>query len=450
MDINEVFHAYSRFGFGTNFKSASTISSRKELITELFRHDPQDLIIEDLPSLDQINSWRKKPDFKKKLRKLLREKDIVINGTWIEQLALSKAALHEKMTLFWHGHFACENRNPYYELQLNNILRKNAVGNFKTLLLEVSKSAAMIDYLHLKQNKKDNPNEDFARELCELFTLGRDIIYTEKDVKEIARAFTGWTHRLDGSYFFNGKNHDNGNKIIFGVEKDFTGEEVIDLILSQKACATFICTKFYRYFINPKINQDHIEEMSTVLYKADYNLTTLVKHVLMSDWFYEKKHMGKKIKSPVELLIGMMKQFDLKASDYQTYVVYQRVLEQVLFHPPNVAGWPGDQNWIDSARLSIRLRFPSLALNSGKFEFDPKPDNDSKPMENTVGLGKKATISCNWNTYFKNNPMDCDQKEVLLRAPLIPSSQKKLNDTVFETTKEQVLFLMSLPEFQMC
>lgn len=450
MDKAQVFHAYSRFGFGTSYTKASKITSRKSLINTLFKVKSEDLALDDLPSIEQLKSWRKKPDFKKKLKKLLKDKDAEINGTWVENMASTEAQLIEKMTLFWHGHFACQTRNPYYQLQLNNILRNHAVGNFRDLLIGVSKSAAMIDYLHLKQNKKSSPNEDFARELCELFTLGRDVLYTENDVKEIARAFTGWMHQLDGTFFFNERKHDSGSKTIFGQTKNYSGEEVIDLILKQKECAKFICAKFYRYFINPTISEKHLSEISNVLYSSNYDLSSLIKHVLNADWFYSSENIGKKIKSPIELLIGVMRSFNMRANDFKTYVIYQRVLEQHLFHPPNVAGWPGDQYWIDSARLSIRLRFSSLVLNGGKFEFDPRPDNDAKPMENTVGLGRKATMKSDWGYYFKRNPEDISHESVLLRAPIIRATQKLIEQNSFETTKEKVLYLMSLPEYQMC
>jgi uncharacterized protein (DUF1800 family) len=456
MNLENVFHLYSRFGFGIDYNSASKLINDFKAQDQLFSSlKTNELIHEDLPSMETIKEWKSKKGtdakkFRKKLNKLIKEKDAEINQVWIEKMASTDQVLVEKMTLFWHGHFACQTKNPFMQIDLNNILRRNSLGNFRDLLLSVSQSGAMIDYLHLKQNKKGLPNEDFARELCELFTLGRDVLYTEQDVTEIARAFTGWGRNFEGKFIYNSKKHDDGSKTIFGKTKNFTGEEVLDLILSKKECATFISSKLYSYFVNPKINHHHLKELSDVLFNSNYDLAKTMRHIADSSWFYDKENVGVKIKSPIELLIGMMRSFQLKSNDPKPYIILQRVLEQHLFHPPNVAGWPGDQHWIDSARLSIRLRLASKVLNGGSLNIDPKPDNDAKPMENTAGMGKKTSLSYNWNYYFKNNPNTIDHVQVLLRSPMISETKKKLETAHFNSCEEKVIQIMSLPEYQMC
>ncbi len=239
----------------------------------------------------------------------------------------------------------------------------------------------MIMYLHLKQNKKKKPNEDFARELCELFTLGRDVDYTENDVKEIARAFTGWTISPVGTFMFNEKQHDGGKKTIFGKTGSFKGEDVLKLIVDNPNTAKFIATKLYRFFVVDRYDKENIQAIADVLFQSDYDITKTMKFVFSSQWFYETE--GQIIKSPIDLLVGMGKTFDLKFPRQNLLIKYQKYLGQILFKPPNVAGWAGGRNWIDASRLAFRLRLGSLVLNKGSFQIDMGADLDER-SENKI------------------------------------------------------------------
>jgi len=192
-------------------------------------------------------------DEKKQVREKSKENIKNLNLTWLDQMINSPQQLREKMSLFWHGHFASRNLNILYQQQLLDIIRSNALGNFGELLTEVSKSAAMINFLNNNQNRKDHPNENFAREVMELFTLGRGN-YTENDVKEAARAFTGWGATIGGEFVFRKFQHDAGNKTVLGKSGNLQGEDVLNILIEQKQTAVFITRKIYRFFVNEQVD----------------------------------------------------------------------------------------------------------------------------------------------------------------------------------------------------
>ena len=206
-------HLYARSMFYCHTAEWHSSDDREAVVEDLFDQRKFQPLNYELPRFNQEEFRKKSQSKKKKIRKTWRGHVKEINAKWIRKMVQGKNSFQERMTLFWVGHFACRTvDNPYFTLDFNNIIRKNALGNFRDLLFAVAKSPAMINYLHLRQNKKGKPNEDFARELCELFTLGRDVDYTEKDVSEIARAFTGWTINLKGEHIVNQRQHDDGEK----------------------------------------------------------------------------------------------------------------------------------------------------------------------------------------------------------------------------------------------
>src|ERR1700761_4511567 len=215
-NAKQIKHLYARAGFGIRFEDLHDHEnwSTKKAVRKLFKaSDIEEPITVLTENVDRRNQPIDQTDEEKKMIQEDRNKqEKALNNAWIKQLSETDAQLREKMTLFWHNHFACNIGNAYYEQQLNNIERDNALGNFKTMLLQVSQSPAMLQFLNNQQNQKGHPNENFARELMELFTLGRGH-YTEQDVKESARAFTGWAYNgKDGTYKFNTRGHDDGIK----------------------------------------------------------------------------------------------------------------------------------------------------------------------------------------------------------------------------------------------
>jgi uncharacterized protein (DUF1800 family) len=362
MTLQEIVHLYNRVGFGISSIEANNLQSksRTQIVSQLFEASQSATPLEiDLSELRASLKGLNLKD-RKKIRSLIKDsvkKVHKLNIAWLYKLGNTEQLLSEKMTLFWANHFVCHDKNIIHFQQYQNTLRTHALGNFKDFVIAISKEAAMIKYLNAKQNRKQQPNENFARELMELFTLGRDQ-YSEKDIKEAARAFTGWSHDLMGNFRLRKRQHDYEEKTFLGKTGNFTGEDIIDIILQQKQCAQFICEKVYRYFVNDQLDTSRVSEMTDIFYK-DYNIENLMRFVLTSDWFYDKKNIGTKIKSPVEFLIGMHRVVPMQFEKERELVYLQKLLGQHLLFPPNVAGWKGGKNWINPNTMMLRLRFPS-------------------------------------------------------------------------------------------
>jgi len=393
---------------------------------------------------------------RKALIRMQNQKSRNLNIAWVQKMTQTTSPFLEKMTLFWHGHFACRSNNPFYAQQLNNIQRENALGSFKSLLLAVSKSPAMLNYLNNQQNKKNSPNENFARELMELFTLGRGN-YTEQDIKESARAFTGWSYNKEGEFEFRGRLHDENTKTFFGKTGNFDGEAIIDIILEQPRTAEFICEKLYTFFVNDTPNDLHIKELAKHFYKEKYNIASVMEKMFKSDWFYAAENRGNKIKSPAEFLVTLSKTFFVDYHKPQVLIQLQSSLGQYLFNPPNVAGWPGGKNWIDSSSLMLRMRIPSLILNDGLIDFSGKADPEDEALIAINKKGKpKSTKSyinatADWNRFLTSLPKDCSAAELatyLLQPGLNDKIKTLINNNA--TLKNVAIEITSTPEYQLC
>lgn len=459
MKQNHIQHLYWRVGFGILPNDLEKLSkkSKKDVVDALINASKKVMPLKlDTSELDDLlsGSYEKTRENIKKIQTISRKKTIELNVAWIDRLSNSKALLSEKMTLFWANHFVCEDNNYVFTQKFHNTLRKHALGNFRDFVVAISKEAAMTKYLNTKQNKKQKPNENFARELMELFTLGVGN-YSEEDIKESAKAFTGYSHNVQGDFVLRPFQHDNDMKTFFGKTGNFNGEDIINIILEQKQCARFICAKVYRYFVNDIINEDHVEAMTNVFYK-DYNIETLMRYVLLSEWFYDNKNIGTKIKSPVELLAGL-KTFvpvDFKDAKQQLYI--QKLLGQVLLNPPNVAGWKGGKNWIDSNTIVMRLKLPSLLLNNAYISKTTKGTTDpSMEIKKEVfkkKFGNRFKTETNWdyfNNQFKN--IDINDLEIhLLACGMSERTRVYLNSLSKVSKQEHCVQLMSLPEYQMC
>lgn len=389
-----------------------------------------------------------------------------LNLLWMDEMVQSPAQLREKMALFWHSHFACRVLNVAHQEMLLHIIREHALGNFGELLTQVSKSAAMLQFLNNQQNKKQQPNENFARELMELFTIGRGQ-YTEQDVKEAARAFTGWGYSLQGKFVERPFFHDDGTKTVMGKTGRLTGDDVIGILLEQEATAAFITAKICRYFVHDTPDKAKVQELAKGFYASGYDIGKLMQDLFSSDWFYEEKHIGAKIKSPVELMVGLRRVLSMQLSNPTVQVYAQRLLGQTLFYPPNVAGWPGGQNWIDSSTLMTRLRLPRLFTEGAPILVQPKTDDDQQMgmPENLAAPGaakpKQAAgitgARVEWETFtkpFARMPEN-EWQPALRQILLLADTGKKINLPSTATDREQqvklaTLALMSMPDYQMC
>jgi uncharacterized protein (DUF1800 family) len=239
----------------------------------------------------------------------------------------------------------------------NVLLRKNALGNFAGLLHAVSKDPAMLIYLDSANSRKGTPNENFAREVMELFTLGEGH-YGEVDIKEAARAFTGWSIEPEtGEYKWRPFFHDDGQKTVFGRTGNFDGDAVLDVLLAQPACADYISTKLWKEFISPDPDPAQIKYIAHEFRASGYDIKTALRALFNSDAMYAPQNRGVLVKSPVDLVVGTLHRFQFTVPDPLPFALNLGQLGQNLFAPPNVKGWPGGETWINSTTLLARKQF---------------------------------------------------------------------------------------------
>ncbi len=416
-----------------------------------------------------VNPLTMDPEKRRMLARQYKEDLKDMNISWLNLMINSKAQLREKMSFFWHGHFACRSRNAFFSQELVNTIRKNALGNFGDMLRAVSKSPAMLQFLNNQQNRKGHPNENFAREVMELFTLGRGN-YTENDVKEGARAFTGWGFDRSGSYTFRKNIHDSGEKNFLGQAGNFDGDSIITILLKNPQTANYITKKVYRYFVNEKTDEAKVTWLSNRFFKNNYDIQKLLDDIFTSDWFYDPKNIGTKIKSPVELMVGLRRYLPLTLDNDDAQLLFQKVLGQVLFYPPNVAGWPGGRSWIDSSTLMVRLQIPQVISAKDTIDIRPKTDDDlnmGMSEEKRIKLGKKTAFSAagagaeiEWaivNKIFEKTPRP--QLSQAITDSLLQTAGRidgallatYLNNESRESfIKSAVINVMSTPEYQLC
>lgn len=441
------YHLLKRAGFGPDLKHMMRVpSTRTATVENIFtHHSGYEALTIDYPKYTKEQIRQFKPEERKAFQKLNRQKITEFNIAWLKRMAESTNFFRERMVYFWSNHFVVLGRNIRFTESYNNTLRTHALGNFKDLCIAVSQEANMLNYLDNNKNKKQAPNENYARELMELFTLGQDVIYTESDVKEAARALTGWRNTPEGKFIEVKKHHDFGQKHFLGQKGNFDGEDIITIILEQKECARFICQKIYRHFINETINPPFLEAMVEVFY-PNYNIAELMKFLFLSDWFYDPVNIACQIKSPLEVLTSIYKVAPFTIDKPKKLIAIQKIMGQVLLQPPNVAGWPGGKSWIDSNTLMFRLRLPSLLFNGGMI------DSELPMEENQMHLKKKQQFfkaKVDWGALKK---LEEKVDETSLQYALFGTL---LNKELFQYTQDDdwnthLLKLMSLPEFQMC
>ncbi len=275
---------------------------------------------------------------------------------WAERMMLTPRPLEEKMALFWHGHFATEQEKVRdYRLMLDQIamLRQNATGNFRDLLLGISQDPAMLIYLDNRKNVVGHANENFAREIMELFALGVGN-YTEQDIKEAARALTGW--RNVGRRFIDDRSqHDTSEKTILGRTGNFDGEDLVDILLEEEVTARFIAGKIYRYLVRSDPGEELVGRLAAVLRDGGYELKPLLRTIFLSRDFYAAPSFATQIKSPVQLLVSTYRKLGLEKIPGNLYFpLVSSQLGQALGDPPNVAGWEGGRSWVNPSTLIER------------------------------------------------------------------------------------------------
>jgi len=363
-------HLLNRSGFGGRRDEIQAMSSfgLQERVERLFAFDVKPLRVPDWMSDYRDFSFRRfrrlseeeRRELRRKGRRHMRELQL----GWLNHMIGSETPanmLWEKMTFFWHGHFATSVRKvklPPLIFQQLSLFHQHAVGSFRELLHGITKDPAMLRYLDNNQNRRGKPNENFARELMELFSLGPGN-YTETDVKEAARALTGWAG--EGTEFrIRWRQHDGGKKAFLGHTGKFDGEDIVNVILEQPACAEFICRKILFFLGFESASPTSVATFAESFRESDYDIAALLKSIFLHPEFYQAGVMGNQIKTPLQLVVGTARTLDVEIDIPEFYLYALNSMGQVPYLPPNVKGWPGGDMWINTSRLLSRLAFGEI------------------------------------------------------------------------------------------
>ncbi len=313
-------------------------------------------------------------EFARKYRQARRSRGLGAQAWWFNRILATGTPLREKMTLFWHDHFATSMQkvdNPVFMLRQNELFRSHAFGSFRELTGRVIRDPAMMLYLDTQSSKKRKPNENFAREVMELFTLGEGH-YTEQDIREAARAFTGYQlNRITGAVFRNRRQADDTEKTIFGKTGNFMADDVVALIFEKPQAARFITRKLWEYFVYENPSEKAVNVMADHFRRSGYQIAPLLRGIFLSKEFYSERAIRTQIKSPVQFIVSLLKQCEIAAPPVAFSLTAQQQLGQRLFVPPNVAGWDWGKAWINTNTLLTRYNIAGLVTtgNAGNFQI---------------------------------------------------------------------------------
>ncbi len=382
---------------------------------------------------------------------------------WLLLMARTKQPLQEKMTFFWHGHFTSSYskvKDPMLLLEQNQLFRENALGSFSDLTKKISRNPAMIDFLDGQSNRKGAPNENYARELMELFTIGIGN-YTESDVREAARAFTGWGFK-DRAFVFNANQHDSGSKTFMGQTGNFNGDDVIDIILKRPESGKFIVTKLWEFFAYTGPEPSVTDRLSEVYFKSNYSIKEVMRAIFNAPEFLSEKAYRGLVKSPVEYVIGMAKQLGATniASNLTTAAAG---MGQTLFNPPTVKGWDGDLHWVNSSYFFNRINTANGladAKQNGQFRYDPyellgfnaakasqSPDNAGAVVDTFAGILLDGQIL----PEVRNALADYLNSPAVLKAPDLTAAAagKPAAKAVDSRVRGVLHLIMSTPDYML-
>ncbi|MDP7071467.1 MAG: DUF1800 domain-containing protein, partial [Candidatus Marinimicrobia bacterium] len=296
---------------------------------------------------------------------------------WGMEMRKNTFSIRENMTLFWHNHFATSALKVFFPQAMyeqNVILREHCLGNFRELLRRITFGPAMLIWLDSNRSTKNNPNENFARELLELFTMGVDN-YTQNDVIEASRAFTGYTtNGIATNYSYTTRsgigpfwsaNHDFDNKVFLGQTGTWNGDDIIDIILEEDVVANFICSKLYQWFVYENVDETFVNSMATEFRNSNYNIETAVEYLLTSEHFYDVNFHGAMVRNPMTVLFGTMRQLEMEevstAGNY--FIRTAEYLGMIPLYPPDVNGWTGYRSWLNSITLPSRKMITTTFLD---------------------------------------------------------------------------------------
>lgn len=439
-DRRKVGHLYRRATFGA---SASAIAaglkqSPAQLVDSLLNYDTsQDPFNETLASLVGFIDMKEARN---------------AQGWWLHRMLNTPRPLQEKIALFWHNRFATSAAkvgNAEMLHQQIELFRQKGLGNFRDLLVSVGRDPAMLVWLDGRENRKGKPNENYAREVMELFTLGIGN-YTEKDVQELARCFTGWTLR-DNSSGLAANLFDDGEKTVFGKTGKFNDEQAVDLLLSQPAALQHLSQKLLQEFVHPEPDAALVKALAERVIALKWELKPILRELLLSRVFFSDYAYRSRIKSPTELAVGSALAMGGKIQ--VNYVREQMSrMGQSLLYPPNVKGWDGGENWINSNTLLVRYNFTEyVALQPGQayakgvdftqFLKDAQIDSFDKAVDHFAAIFLDGQISPELRkkmlAYVSTDEKDKDRKFDLQKAD------------VRRAVRSMAHMLMSTPEYQL-
>ncbi len=383
---------------------------------------------------------------------------------WLERMQKTSNPLREKLTLFWHGHFATsfvKVRSCYLMWLQNETLRRQALGNFNHMVKDMSRDPAMLVWLDGAQNRREHPNENFARELMELFTLGIGN-YTEQDIQQSARAFTGYRiNPQDQTFRFAPFQHDDGEKTFFGKTGRFGGDDIINLILDKPVCATYITKKIWEFFADDDAPPGVIDSLAFNFRASGYEIRPLMREIFESAVFYSPGVVRAQIKSPVQWMVQTSKELETDVPNTAATINVLRQMGQVPFMPPSVKGWDGGKSWITTSTLLLRYNLSNYALGVGPMamqRFRVKENNTQKPPVQMpppppVDVAKIAPaemrsqpekLIASLARRLFQSPLDTRQTDTFVQF-----LNSKKPDTSDQTVRELLHLMMSTPQFQL-
>jgi uncharacterized protein (DUF1800 family) len=407
-------------------------------------------------------------------RKLLREEQqdqrqrlIQLKGWWLERMTQGPRPLEEKMVLFWHGHFATSAekvKDAYLMWRQNDLFRQKATGNWLELLLAVAKDPAMLVWLDQAQSRKEHPNENFAREVMELFALGEGH-YTEKDISEAARALTGWSYdRARQEFVERPFWHDRGEKVIFGQQGNFNGGDFLKLLAAQPQSGRFITGKLWKFFAGQDADEALGNALAGVFRDGDNHFKPILRAMFLSEEFYAPAIVRNQVKSPVQWLVGSVRALERRLPPPIICFGLTRNLGQDLFAPPNVKGWDGGVSWITTSTLLARYNEAATlvqgeigATGGAMFANKPGGNGPAQRRMNNFRLAKVEVEKLFTEAERTNQEALIPALERrLLQDKLKPKQEKVLRDYLGtkaqlgdDAIRNAIRLVMSTPEYQL-
>jgi hypothetical protein len=451
-NTSNIAHLLSRTLFGYSKKDLVTASGYASF-TDLL----DSIILKELALPEAPNTWVTTPPASSQTSSETGIWYREFNYWWFNLMQKEGLNMREKMVLFFHNHFANERDKVQYPQNMyaqNALFRKYAFGNFKQLVKEISIDPAMLIYLDGNNSRGSAPNENYARELLELFTMGIGN-YSETDVKQAAKVLSGWQVAGLKANFVTTRWYTEASVTVLGKTAKFDVNTLIDHIFDQKATAEFICRKLYKEFIYYKPNEAFVTQMANVFRSNKYEMKPLLKFLFSSEEFFAPAHKGTKIKNPTELMVGASKLLELTTPDYINMYEMSKVLQMQLFQPPDVAGWPGQRDWISSTTYSYRGGFTDSLITGKRYNgVNVTGKLVVVPYAQTFNNSEKAVeFVDDVLALFLQFPVTAKKKAFLLETLLGGTIVKNWSTyTPGANVSLQQFFkaVMRLPEFQLC